>query len=251
MKKMSYKKNGYTLIEIMLVIGIILFISTITFYYGMIGLKKAQANKSAEEISAVLKGAGSLAIFNSPDGSTQNANPINIELLDEYKLLPDSFSKFANEDYYNPEIGQISINYSAEYPKANVIELNIRNMNEYLCRRIIDISQARFLEVKMDNKYLPHKKVTSSTGEVSYRLDPLKGSVMCSDMVNNTNANGIIKIRYFVSPDISKLYTVGGDIAGTSDPKAGERNAQIKKFTDAHKYVEDIKQAHILTNIVN
>lgn len=236
------QKKGFSLIEILLVLGIGVAIVTAGVLSTQVLLRNAEKKQIANDIDLTLKNANSFISTNKPDGSSKTENPISISLLEQNNFLPPRFSEVKDLGFLVPEMGQIEVGYSNDYPKANVLEFKILGLTPKACEAIVENSH-KFLEVNIAGKYLVSNKRTNADGTTYYTPNISKSLDLCKTPTNN-----VTRIRYYVQPDLTKIYTAGGDIAGTSDPNAPSRNNQIKAFTDANDYVYGLKNSHIRTN---
>lgn len=239
MKKLNRK--GFTLVEIILVISIGIAIVAGGLYATHVWFKTIEGKKNISDIEMTLKNAAMLSITNKPDGSNKIDNPLTLDILKDNNSLPYSFEQSAEAGYFVPSIGQIAIGYAEEYPNANVIEFKILGNSIDSCIALISNSH-KFLEVKIDKNYLYSSKRTNQDGSEYYTTNMKKSLELCK----NAPSAAVTRVRYYLPPDFNKIYTPGGDIAGTNDPKAPERNEQIKAFKEAYNYVNQIKKSHIV-----
>lgn len=245
MKLIKKTKKGYTLLELVIALGV----SVTIVFIGLIAtnkwFKQVEAKKTAVEIQQILNNAKALSLVNAPDGSTQSSNLITMDILRDQGALPDVYARAKNTGYFIPDLGQMSVGYAAEYPKSNVLEVRLRNVEPETCIGLISNIAPKTFEMKIGNSYLAYNQINLN-GNVSYVANVSKSISLCQGLKPDT----VIRIRDYSEPDFTKIYTLGGDIAGTNDPKAPERNAQIKKYTDSYDYTYAERLKHIKSNLV-
>ncbi len=242
------KKPGFSLVELILSLSIGMVIIITGVIWGSNRLKEANARNNEQKVMITLKNLENYIVTNSPDGTSKALNPLTNDILIENELIPFDANK-VGQWLYDKDLGNMQVGYSTDYPSSNVIELRVKDIDNYTCSRFISRLPGKVLELKLGASYLPYtSKVVD--GKTVYNVNTSKALTLCDSFLKD-KSNNVVSIRYFAAPDMSKIYTFGGDIAGSSDPNAMERDQQIQKFRDAFTYTYNIRENHIKTNLSN
>lgn len=242
------KKQGFSLIELILSLSVGMVIIITSVIWGSNRLKEANARNNEQKVMITLKNIEDYIVTNSPDGTSKALNPLTNDILVSDELIPFDANK-VGQWLYDKDLGNIQVGYATDYPSSNVIELRVKDIDRYTCSRFISRLPGKVLELKLGATYLPYTSKTVD-GKVNYNVNTSKALTLCDSFLKD-KSNNIMSIRYFAAPDMTKIYTFGGDIAGTSDPNAIIRDQQIQKFKDAFTYTYNIRETHIKTNLSN
>jgi type II secretory pathway pseudopilin PulG len=149
------KKPGFSLVELILSLSIGMVIIITGVIWGSNRLKEANARNNEQKVMITLKNLENYIVTNSPDGTSKALNPLTNDILIENELIPFDANK-VGQWLYDKDLGNMQVGYSTDYPSSNVIELRVKDIDNYTCSRFISRLPGKVLELKLGASYLPY-----------------------------------------------------------------------------------------------
>jgi len=162
------KKQGFSLIELILSLSVGMVIIITSVIWGSNRLKEANARNNEQKVMITLKNIEDYIVTNSPDGTSKALNPLTNDILVSDELIPFDANK-VGQWLYDKDLGNIQVGYATDYPSSNVIELRVKDIDSYTCSRFISRLPGKVLELKLGATYLPYTSKTVD-GKVNYNV---------------------------------------------------------------------------------
>lgn len=86
-------KKGHSLLELVLVLGAIAIITGGIFSYYKKQRQEAQIRETSQQINTIFEAADNYLLTAKPDGTTQAANPISMQILKDTRALPPNLGQ--------------------------------------------------------------------------------------------------------------------------------------------------------------
>ncbi|EPP7234622.1 type 4 pilus major pilin [Shigella flexneri] len=229
MKKMRNKK-GYSLVELVIVISMILIISSLIIITYNVYRQGADTKRFIQEINIIMDGAENILANTNPNGSSKTSNVISMDTLKNSYALP---ARIRDGNYFSPFSGTYTLGYDATYPNANVVQLTITKVPEYACEGVVSSLATKYFEIRVNNSYVPLLPPASGTTWNRNTLNVTKAVTLCTAGSNNT-----IILSNFLYPKTYMLYTPGGEVT------SAQRDQQVNDNYNLYKNTMTTREAH-------
>lgn len=229
MKKIKGKK-GYSLLELVLVISMILIISGLIFITYNVYRQGADTKRFIQEINVIMDSSENILANTDSDGTSKTANTISMATLKSSYALP---ARIRDGNYVTPFSGSYTLAYDATYPNANVVQLTITKVPEYACEGVVSGLSTKYFEIRVNNSYVPLLPPASGTTWNRNTLNVTKAVTLCTSGSNNT-----IIVSNFLYPKTYMLYTPGGEVS------SAQRDQQVNDNYNLYKNTMTTREAH-------
>lgn len=225
------RKKGYSLVELVIVISMILAISAVIIATYIVYRQGADSKRFIQEINIIMDGAESILANTPPDGSQKAANPISMDILKNSYALP---ARIRDGKYVSPFGGTYTLSYDTSYPNANVVQLTVLNVPDYACQNVVAALSTRYFEIRSNGAYVPLLPPASGTTWNRNTLNVTKAVSLCTGKTNT------LIVSHFLSPKTYMLYTPGGEITSAIRDQQVSNNYNIYKNTMATRETHQV-----------
>lgn len=87
------RKKGHSILELVLVLGAIALLTGGIFSYYNKQRQDTQIRETNQQINTIFEASDSYLLTSKPDGTTQAANPISMQVLKDTRALPPNLGQ--------------------------------------------------------------------------------------------------------------------------------------------------------------